>query len=225
MITKVLLFATLSRLGLASLEPKTYLLPAGQFNGTAAPDSVIGELAFDGPHVSANDGSAYQWWYFDIVSENSNAIVVAQFYPGWFPETNAVLLQIYGPNVTNVPFAAIPVGDLRLSTVGDGSQGYADDGVMTWFGSSDLSTYQVTLNLPEVGVSGKITMRSRAPAHVACGLNSAGGSFDYAPFLSWANQIPDSHATVDLTVNGTEFSFSGTGYHDQVSHRLSKLKR
>ncbi|KAK2779171.1 hypothetical protein CKAH01_11430 [Colletotrichum kahawae] len=205
----------LSGLVFASIQPQTYVIPTGQFNGTTEADSLIGISAFDGPHIAVNNGSAYQWWYFDAVSHDADSLLVAQFYPGWFPESNAVLLQIVWPNGTIFPFSPIPVGDLQLSTVGDGSQGVVDDGAMTWFGSSDLGAYHLTLDLPQVGISGKITMRSRAPAHVACGLNSPGGSFNFAPYLSWANSIPDSHATVNLTINGTDLSFSGSGYHDQ----------
>lgn len=212
----VLCLSMLSGLAIASIQPQTYVIPTGQFNGTTAADSIIGLSAFDVPHIAVNSGSAYQWWYFDAVSHNADALLVAQFYPGWFPESSAVLLQILWPNGTLFPFTPIPVGDLQLSTVGDGSQGVVDDGAMTWVGSSDLGVYHLTLDLPQAGISGKITMPSRAPAHVACGLNTPGGSFNFAPYLSWANTIPDSHATVNLTINGTDLSFSGSGYHDQV---------
>ncbi|KAF7549275.1 hypothetical protein G7Z17_g6489 [Cylindrodendrum hubeiense] len=206
--------AALGGLASASWGVETYVIPTGQINGTTDADSRVGTSAFDGPHIEVNNGSAYQWWYFDAVSHESNAAVVAQFYPGWFPEASAVLLNIAWPNGT-VYQSTIPVGNLQLTTVGDGSQGYVDDGAMTWFGSSDLSVYHLSLNLADVGVSGKITMRSRAPSHVACGLNLPGASFDFAPFLSWSNSVPDSHATVDLVVNGTSLSFEGSGYHDQ----------
>lgn len=145
--------------------------------------------------------------------------MVAQFYPGWYPDAHAVNLNIAFPNGTQYS-GFIPVGGLELSTVGDGSQGRVEDGAMTWFGASDLSAYHLTLNLPQVGVSGKITMRSRAPPHVACGLKKDGASFEFAPFLAWGNAVPDSYADVDLVVNGTELSFTGSGYHDQVCRLL-----
>lgn len=209
----------LGRLASAFVGSKTHVIPSGQFNGTVASDRRVGSTPFDGPHVSVNDGSAYQWWYFDAVSSDSGSAVVAQFYPGWFPDANGVLLNIAFPNGTQYA-EFIPVGSLELSTVGDGSQGYVEDGAMTWFGASDLSAYHLTLNLPKVGVSGKITMRSRATPHVACGVKEDGASFEYAPYLSWANAVPDSYADVDLVVNGTELSFTGSGYHDQVCRLL-----
>ncbi|KAL2823236.1 hypothetical protein BDW59DRAFT_163400 [Aspergillus cavernicola] len=194
--------------------PATYVIPKGRVEGTTAADSVVGVTAFDGPHISVNNGSAYQWWYFDAVSPDADTIVVAQFYPGWLPDASAILLNVVYPNGTLID-QKIPAGALQLSTTGDGSQGYVDNGAMTWFGASDLSAYHLTLDLPEVGISGTITMRSKAPAHVAGGLNVPGASFDYAPFLAWGNPVPDADATVDLVVNGTSLSFTGTGYHDQ----------
>lgn len=191
MKASTLCLSMLSGLAIASIQPQTYVIPTGQFNGTTEADSIIGLSAFDGPHIAVNNGSAYQWWYFDAVSHNADALLVAQFYPGWFPESSAVLLQILWPNGTLFPFTPIPVGELQLSTVGDGSQGVVDDGAMTWFGSSDLGVYHLTLDLLQVGISGRFTMRSRAPAHVACGLNTPGGSFNFAPYLSWANTIPN----------------------------------
>lgn len=198
------------------MHPHSYVIPAGVVNGTSISDTIVGLTAFDGPHISVNNGSAYQWWYFDVVSHDANAAVVAQFYPGWFAEYNAILLNTIWSNGT-VYETTVPVGALELTTMIDGSQGYVDEGTITWFGASDLSVYHLTLDLPQVGLSGKITMRSRAPSHVACGLSEPSESFDYAPFLSWSNAIPDSHATVDLVVNGTSLVFTGSGCHDQVS--------
>lgn len=200
----------LGQLVSATIPSQSYVIPSGQINGTTGTDTIVGHTAFDGPHVSVNNGSAYQWWYFDVVSHDSKAAVVAQT-----ADASAVLLNIVWPNGTT--FAeTISAGTLDLTTVGDGSQGYVEDGAMTWFGASDLSAYHLSLNLPEVGVSGKIIMRSRAPSHIACSLNRPGASFDFAEFLQWGNSVPDSYATVDLEVNGTSLTFSGSGYHNQV---------
>lgn len=207
-------------LGVAALlSPASYVIPSGQVNGTTDADSIVGLKAFDGPHIAVNNGSAYQWWYFDAVSKDSDASVVAQFYPGWFPESSAILLNLVFPNGSVIQ-EIIPVGNLELTTVGDGSQGRVENGVMSWIGAPDLSFYFITLDV--LGVSGTIALQSRTPSHVACGLNSPGSSFNFAPFLNWGNSVPDSHATVDLVVNGTRLSFTGSGYHDQVSRMTLK---
>ncbi|KAL3481711.1 hypothetical protein BJX99DRAFT_253238 [Aspergillus californicus] len=55
-----------------------------------------------------------QWWYSDVVSSDSNLAVVAQFYPGWFPNASAVLLNLVLPDGT-VSDQKIPVGNLVLT--------------------------------------------------------------------------------------------------------------
>ncbi|KAJ0421394.1 hypothetical protein BJY00DRAFT_282198 [Aspergillus carlsbadensis] len=218
---------------LATAYPPTHTtIPAGQVIGPATADTTVGQSPFGGSHITAHNGSAYEWWYFDVVSRDSSAAVVIQFYPAWFADSNAILLNIAGApendktgdrdeNNTNTNTLLIreriPAGALELSTLGDGSQGYVADGAMTWVGAPDLSVYHVTLdvNVEGIRVTGTISMRSRAPAHVACGLNERGNTFDAARFFLWANAIPDAEAVVHLTVNGEQFAFVGSGYHDQ----------
>jgi hypothetical protein len=36
-----------------------------------------------------------------------------------------------------------------------------------------------------------------------------------SPNIGWSNAIPDSHATVDMSLNGTSLTFRGSGYHDK----------
>lgn len=56
----------------------------------------------------------------------------------------------------------------------------------------------------------------RAPPHFACGLVDAGASEVILPHVGWVNTVPDARAIVDIEINGTALSFSGTGYHDKV---------
>ncbi|KAL3468966.1 hypothetical protein BJX99DRAFT_265637, partial [Aspergillus californicus] len=193
---------------------QTLIIPPEQIAGPSTPDTTVGLNAFDGSHITTHNGSAYEWWYFDAVSTDGSAAVVAQFYPALYPDANALILSIVFPNGT--VFAPLAhVGALELSTVGDGSRGYVQGGAFTWFGASDLSSYHLTLDLPDLGISGEIIMRSRARAHVASGENVPGASFGFAPDLFWANPVPDSYASVDLVVDGEALGFEGFGYHDQ----------
>lgn len=63
----------------------------------------------------------------------------------------------------------------------------------------------------------------RAPPHFACGLVEPGASEEILPHVGWVNTVPDARATVDIEVNGTALSFSGTGYHDKVRGSASRL--
>ena len=44
----------------------------------------------------------------------------------------------------------------------------------------------------------------------------AGASEVILPHVGWINTVPDARAIVDIEINGTALSFSGTGYHDKV---------
>ncbi|KAL5360048.1 hypothetical protein BJX96DRAFT_184297 [Aspergillus floccosus] len=197
------------------LPPPTYVFPAGQVNGTSSADTVVGQRAFDGPHITVANGSTFDGFYYDAFSDDSNAAVIVALSMGHFENAHGVLLTILWPNGSTYE-NSVPVGDLEVQTVGDGSQGYVEDGAMSWFGAPDLSAYRLTLNLPEIGVSGSITMRSRAPAHVACGLNFPGASLQWTSSLGYCNAVPDADASTTLIINGTRLSFKGSGYHDQL---------
>ena len=54
-----------------------------------------------------------------------------------------------------------------------------------------------------------------APAHYPCGPNKPGSSEVIIPGVGWSNAVPDSHATVDFTINGRRLVFTGIGYHDK----------
>jgi hypothetical protein len=59
-------------------------------------------------------------------------------------------------------------------------------------------------------------LSQRAPPHFSCGLVEPGASEVILPHVGWVNTVPDARATVDIEINGTALSFSGTGYHDKV---------
>ena len=217
MIRTLSLITTLLCSLTTALEPRSYVIPAGQINGTAISDVTVGLAAFDGPHITYNNGSAFQWWYFDAVSTASDALIVVQFYPGWTAEASAILFNAAWPNGTTY-YQVIPAGALELTTIGDGSQARTteDGSTMTWFAADDLSAYHLTVNFPNLDISGTITMRSKSPAHVACGPKRDGASFDLTTNFGWANSVPDAVASVNVTVNGSVLAFTGSGYHDQV---------
>lgn len=199
----------------STLPPRSYFFPAGQVNGTSSSDTEVGLAAFDGPHITLANGSASNGWYFDAVSEDATAAVLATFALGYSKESHGILLTIALPNGTTYE-NNVSVGALHMRTVGDGSRSYVEGGGMSWFAAPDLSAYNLTLDLPALGISGSITMRSRAPAHVACGLNSPGASLQWTSTLGYCNPVPDADVSATLLINGSLLSFQGSGYHDQV---------
>ena len=65
----------------------------------------------------------------------------------------------------------------------------------------------------------------RAPPHFSCGLVEPGASEVILPHVGWVNTVPDARATVEIEINGTALSFSGTGYHDKVCDPVLRLSQ
>ena len=69
------------------------------------------------------------------------------------------------------------------------------------------------------------TVTQRARPHFACGLVEAGASEVILPHVGWINTVPDARAIVDIEINGTALSFTGTGYRDKVCDSSMRLSR
>ncbi|KAF7184714.1 hypothetical protein CNMCM7691_006137 [Aspergillus felis] len=89
-----------------------------------------------------------------------------------------------------------------------------------WSGSSLLKprpVYIATLNAPEVGIRGSITLHGNTVApHYSCGSDAAGVDEQIITGIGWANALPDANATVSLQIRDTSMIFEGYGYHDKT---------
>ncbi|KAJ5999004.1 hypothetical protein N7451_006814 [Penicillium sp. IBT 35674x] len=90
----------------------------------------------------------------------------------------------------------------------------------SWSGSSLLKprpVYIATVNSPELGIRGTITLQGNTVApHYSCGTDAAGVEEQIITGVGWANAVPDANATVSLQINETSMSFEGYGYHDKT---------
>lgn len=77
------------------------------------------------------------------------------------------------------------------------------------------SIYTITVDSPDIGIEGTLTLRSSALAHYPCSLAKTGQSEEVIPHLGWANAHPDAEARTEFLVNGTKISFTRMGYHDK----------
>jgi hypothetical protein len=75
--------------------------------------------------------------------------------------------------------------------------------------------YVITIDAPELGVTGTITLDAVAPAHYPCGPDKSGQTELILPHVGWSNAIPDAAGTADLLINGTAVKFTGPAYHDK----------
>ncbi|GME52757.1 beta-eliminating lyase [Neofusicoccum parvum] len=91
------------------------------------------------------------------------------------------------------------------------------------FRSEDgMNRYIVSVDSPELGITGEMILNTVAPSHYPCTSNIANADTEMIPTIGWANAIPDSNASAHFTIrdeatNSTqviEFS-EGIGYHDK----------
>ncbi|KAL4780297.1 hypothetical protein BJX76DRAFT_49533 [Aspergillus varians] len=187
---------------------------------------------FDGPKVVPINASAYDWWYFDAIQTSNDpaeqASIVVTFYtatPGGFDFlvlynaqglTSLALAEagITWPNGTTETYV-FNATEATITTVGNAVEGVWQESEdrASFSGSPDMTTYQVKLESSRI--SGTLTLQSVAPPHYPCGPVAAGESLQVAPHVGWANAVPDAISTVQLSVRGYPYEFTGIGYHDK----------
>ena len=130
------------------------------------------------------------------------------------------------PNGTIFNFN-VPTSTGGVTTTGEAVAGkWGDAGSFAVAG--DFSTMAATVSAADYGIEAELSFTSRTPHHFGCNVTD-GPYFESAvpaghqlstpeallyEQLGWATTIPGGPAEVSLTVNGTKFSFTGTGYHD-----------
>ena len=134
---------------------------------------ISASSGLDAPKLCCRlNATTFDWWYFDAVSETSNASVVIAFYLGansafpFLPNGTAISAdigltledgtQIYVP-VGNAPGAR---GTATIVTYGDGSSGLWNSTGFRWVGSSDLSYYVVQVDAPDYNITGNLVLYS-----------------------------------------------------------------
>ncbi|KAK5752023.1 hypothetical protein LTS12_017873 [Elasticomyces elasticus] len=182
---------------------------------------------FDGPKVHPVNGTNFDWWYFDAVSDDlpngdlSSVIIV--FYTlsqtaffGQRQNDSVLAVSIAGTLRDGTRnYINLQPNEATITTLGDSSAGQWGSGPnnASWSSSPDLRTWVVTFN-NEI-VNGSLTMTSIAPPHLPCGLPTPLATELIIPNVGWANAIPDALTSVDFTINGSSLQFSGAGYHDK----------
>jgi len=200
--------------------PPFQIFPSAPVNGTSTIQFTGQEFDFDGPKVDFFNQSAFQWWYFDVVSDDLSQSIVVIFFTNGPGATGAPALpfniaeaNIQLPNGTMANVGAAATA-LEINTIIEGSSGSMNGSGYSWAGLPDLSYYGITIDDPINDLHGTIEIYSDAPHHASCGPNEDGASLLVSGQLGWANSIPDGLAKVDLTLAGMPLKYQGRGYHD-----------
>ncbi|KAJ7732685.1 hypothetical protein B0H16DRAFT_1770072 [Mycena metata] len=217
----LVLFSVLSLI--AGAASHVYNIPAAVSNGSSTALFTSAATELDGPKIRPVNATAFDWWYFDVVSTDPNSLasVVVVFYTaavGGFPFLPPSDLATVAQISVSFPNGTI----FNVVVDADGATVITDDNVSSgeWVQSGFSwnhtgSDYTVFVDVPNIGVQGTIRLNSTAPAHYPCGPVGAGQNMEVGPEIGWSNAIPDAMSSVELTVNGTSLSFTGAGYHDK----------
>ncbi|KAL7916776.1 hypothetical protein GGI35DRAFT_466301 [Trichoderma velutinum] len=214
---------------LPSIHAISLTLPNQLINNPVKAESEVRSGGFDDPKLwpGANETS-YDWWYFDAVSATTNESVTLIFYntgPNGFPYgyvgDGPFSVGISGSfaNGSLFAFTAPVTGDVIIKTDESGISGEWSGSGFAFYGTSldgPSPTYVLKIDAPAIGCYGTVTLRSRAPPHLPCGLDRSGSGEELFPNVFWANAQPDADAVVDLKIKGTRVQFAdGIGYHDK----------
>ncbi|KAF8143760.1 hypothetical protein K438DRAFT_1632973, partial [Mycena galopus ATCC 62051] len=180
----------------------------------------------DTPKVQPISASAFEWWYFDVVSTDptSLASVVVMLltaphsaFPVVPASDSVTVVSIWAtfPNGT-LWTAAVDGTGATVAVEGDGSSGTWHGTGFSWTGTRS-SGYRIVVDALQIGVTGTISFQPNAPGHYPCGPITEGQTLEVGPHIGWANAVPDAASVVKLNIGGTPLAFSGSGYHDMAS--------
>ncbi|KAL1938713.1 hypothetical protein VTO73DRAFT_11316 [Trametes versicolor] len=208
------------------------------------PYHVREQIPHDGQYIDVNAlNNATEWWWVQVaapaVDGQSPPSLHVTFYQGYplsavkelsgganAPE-NYIVINGAFPNGTVFAYT-LPATSGTVSHVGDAVSGdWAGAG--SFQNSADLSTFTLTLDAPELGVSGTLEIYSDGPSHFGCNSTTSPYFESAVPAdaelsaneeiffkqLGWATSQPGGAARVSVSLGGSDLSFSGVGYHDQ----------
>ncbi|KJZ80054.1 hypothetical protein HIM_00768 [Hirsutella minnesotensis 3608] len=203
-------------------DSKTSFVPAAVQPGPSKGQFVSSASGLDAPKVHPINGTAYEWWYFDSVSNDADESIVVVFFTssnaGYSnkPKTTSVDSVEINSRFRNgtTTSVLIPATNATLVAIEDGSSGdFAGTGC-SWRGTPNNSQYVITVDSPTHGIYGTLQLDSIAPQHYACGPAVQGQKLEAIPTIGWSNAVPDSKGVANFTMKGTEIGFTGSGYHD-----------
>jgi hypothetical protein len=143
-------------------------IPAAIQAGPSEGQFVSSARGFDAPKIHPVNGSAYDWWYFDAISDDAKASLVLVFYtasPAGFPAAsfpstiNSITIDAEFPNGTGFA-ASIPASSATIVTVGDGTTGIFEGTGSGWTSTPDMTRYLVTVDAPSFGIKGTFGLDS-----------------------------------------------------------------
>ena len=141
-------------------------IPAAIQGGPSQGQFVSSGRGLDAPQIYPVNGSAYDWWYFDAVSDDAKASLVIVFYtasPAGFPAASfpstvdSITIDAEFPNGTSFA-VSIPAGSATIVTIGDGTTGIFQGTGSGWTSTPDMTRYLLTIDAPSFGIKGTLQL-------------------------------------------------------------------
>ncbi|KAJ5092646.1 hypothetical protein NUU61_007516, partial [Penicillium alfredii] len=222
------------------LDPRswTYGIPSDAQNRTSIARfnlqvsntlSTEDRLSLDAPQVDVINGSVFDWWYFDAVSDtNSRESLVVTFFTSSavaFPfldatESSIFIAYLWASFTNGSTFAAFVPATVATVSGRHGARTpssgqWASTGFSWTAPKEDLSQYEVRIASGKMQVEGRFTSTAHVPPQLPCGIHPGRNSLEVAPHIGWVNLIPDAMGVVIMTIRGSSLQFRGPAYHDK----------
>lgn len=146
------------------------IIPPAVANASSHSTLTSGFYGFDAPKISPINSTSWDWWYFDVVSEDAQSSAVVVFYTA--PETGFIFAQAPEDSILEASLQLkIPGYEETLSianfaqkaTVVSAKNGASGDWAGAGFsfvGSPDMKEYVVSIDDQKLGIKGLITFTS-----------------------------------------------------------------
>ncbi|KAJ5791091.1 uncharacterized protein N7518_008102 [Penicillium psychrosexuale] len=217
----------------------TYHIPSTVQNGTSkarfdipTPETTLDKesiFRLDAPQIDSINGTVFEWWYFDAVSEtNPDESLVVTFFSSsaeGFPfldanETSVLNVWLWASFANGTVFAdSVPATVATVTGVDGAGTNSSGEWASTGFSwaalTENLSQYEIIVASEKLQVEGRFTLTSRAPYNLPCGIQAGRTVLEIAPHIGWINLIPDAMGEVDMRIHGSTLKFRGPGYHDK----------
>ncbi|CAG8389389.1 unnamed protein product [Penicillium salamii] len=202
-------------------------------------------LSLDAPKLDSINGSVFDWWYFDVVSEaNPDDSVTITFFSSTveaFPflaanQSSILTAWIWASFANGTVFADYVPATVATLTGVDGTH---TEGSGHWFptgfgwgaSTAPQTRYVVSIASEKIQVHGRLTLTAvsfqfpmrycllirfkTVPHHLPCGVQKDKSILEIAPHIGWFNAVPDAVGVVDMNIRGSSLKFQGPGYHDK----------
>ncbi|KAI9172732.1 Tyrosinase family protein asqI [Paramyrothecium foliicola] len=156
--------------------------------------SVPGNL--DGFKIQASaNKSSFDYWWFDLVSEKDDAALNVVFY-----NTG----DIGNPQL----LALLETEGAEIANSERGVSGHWK-ALGAKFSGTNLANpnvkYQLDINSPELGITGKMKLKSRAPAHYPSDPSVPGVTQLHMGRFFWSNAVPEADVEVNTVLKSAKF--------------------